>query len=75
MRSMRRKGNSSNVILKKKNNCLYKFLNISQFSKALLTFTCERWWGRRFKEYRFGIRALLHKNDEIIKADRLFSLK
>lgn len=34
-------------------------VEISYFSKYLLTFTCKRWWGRRFKEYRFGIRALI----------------
>lgn len=27
--------------------------------RGQFVFTCKRWWGRRFKEYRFGIRALI----------------
>lgn len=34
-------------------------IRISGYYLSLVrTFTCKGWWGRRFKEYRFSIRAL-----------------
>lgn len=54
IRSMLHRGNGNNVI-SLADNYLYKYF---LFLRTLLTFTWERWWGRRFKEYRFGIRAL-----------------